>query len=798
MILRNFTHLIKRFKTASLLNIFGLALAFAVTYLIIIEVRYELSYNRNINNSKNIYTIQTYYDYYNRYIAAIPIPIGNAFCKNNPAIKNHTVYFGEAHYECYSKNENEDLIKNTFNGATFSPKWYETFDIKALEGDITLNDNPDCIAVTKSAAKRLNLKINDMLPTFDYMQVVAIIPDFPENSDFGKIEVVFTKESSNDNDFSEWSYMFYLLLNDNADIDNCLQTGLTSIKDLIYSTFSDEDLKSMSQDNELSVFENLRILNINDSYFAKDSQNISPNSKKGNLTTTISLIAIAVLIIAIAFINFINFFMSMVPQRIRSVSTYRIYGCTVAKMRLSFVMETVFITIISLILSVIIILLIKNSYIAELLPVSIALENNIVNFVIIALAGFIAAILASIYPSYYITSFPTTFTLKAGFAMSKSSNKLRYTLTIIQFIISIILIICSIFIKLQHEYMMNYDMGFNKEMVLCCDIPYQIGNSYDKRMTLMEELKQDTDIKDVTFSSGEIVNVSRMSWGREYKGQNIYFECFPVAYNFLTFMDIDIIDGENFSRSDELDSLGTIIFNDYARRNNEMALGDLIPGHVKEIPIKGFCKNFNYRPLQHGISNFAFYVFGKQSWKSLNHLYVKIIPGADIKNTIKHIKSSIVKMSPNTTEDEVDVTFFDDELKVNYSFEQNLSNLITTFTLISIIISLIGVFGMVLFETQYKQKEIAIRKVNGATTKEIIFKFMKKYIYIIISSFVIASPISWIITNRWFNNFTYHIPIYPWVFIIALGLISAITLTLIYVRCLKAANTNPIEYLKNE
>lgn len=87
MILRNFTHLIKRFKTASLLNIFGLALAFAVTYLIIIEVRYELSYNRNINNSKNIYTIQTYYDYYNRYIAAIPIPIGNAFCKNNPAIK---------------------------------------------------------------------------------------------------------------------------------------------------------------------------------------------------------------------------------------------------------------------------------------------------------------------------------------------------------------------------------------------------------------------------------------------------------------------------------------------------------------------------------------------------------------------------------------------------------------------------------------------------------------------------------------------------------------------------------------
>lgn len=137
---------------------------------------------------------------------------------------------------------------------------------------------------------------------------------------------------------------------------------------------------------------------------------------------------------------------------------------------------------------------------------------------------------------------------------------------------------------------MNYDMGFNKEMVLCCDIPYQIGNSYDKRMTLMEELKQDTDIKDVTFSSGEIVNVSRMSWGREYKGQNIYFECFPVAYNFLTFMDIDIIDGENFSRSDELDSLGTIIFNDYARRNNEMALGDLISGHVKEIPIKGFCK----------------------------------------------------------------------------------------------------------------------------------------------------------------------------------------------------------------
>ena len=342
-------------------------------------------------------------------------------------------------------------------------------------------------------------------------------------------------------------------------------------------------------------------------------------------------------------------------------------------------------------------------------------------------------------------------------------------------------------------------MGFDKSHLLSGKMPYGLCWYGSQNEAFEDKLRSNPDILDITWADGKIVNTSRMGWGRDYKGESINFQCYPVAYNFLSFMGIDIVEGRNFTKSDEISDGGTMIFNEQAQKEFGIDLETPAPGHVDGSITAGICKDFNFKPLQYGRDAFAFYVFGKNRWRrGLRQIYVRTAPGADVRAVIKFILDTVKEMRPDVDPELYYIDFFDQELGAQYKQESRLSMLISIFTMIAIIISLMGVFGLVLFDTQHRSREIAVRRVMGGSVGDIVRMFNAKYIRIVLAGFVIAAPLSWWIVRRYFAGFAYHTAISWWVFAVALLIVLAITVLIVTLRSLKAATSNPVEQLKND
>ena len=304
-------------------------------------------------------------------------------------------------------------------------------------------------------------------------------------------------------------------------------------------------------------------------------------------------------------------------------------------------------------------------------------------------------------------------------------------------------------------------------------------------------------IADVTFANGELVQQSRMGWGRGFKGEQINFQCYPVAHDFLQFMGIKLTEGRDFMPDDERAD-GVFIFNESARKEFNLVLGDKVSGHNDEVPVVGFCEDFKFRPLQYGVSPFAFYVFGANGWRGYEHLYVRTTPHADLEAVSKHIVDCIVKMDASVKADEIVINGFDKELGAEYKSEKKLTTLVTIFSLLSIAISLLGVFGLVYFETQYRRREIAVRRVHGAKIAQILGMFVGQYAKMVLVAFLFAVPVSCLIMMRWLQTFTYHISLYWWVFALALLIVLAVTSAIVLARSWRAAKENPVEALYKE
>ncbi len=327
--------------------------------------------------------------------------------------------------------------------------------------------------------------------------------------------------------------------------------------------------------------------------------------------------------------------------------------------------------------------------------------------------------------------------------------------------------------RLQHSYMMNYDMGFDSSMVLAVD-NVQLPN-HDKFESLADKLKENPVVTEVAVAAGNLVAPERMGWGRGFKDKQINFQCYPVSWNLLDMMGIKVVEGRDFNESDEAYEKGTFIFNDTARRRFELTLDDQVYGHLGETRIAGFCEDFNFKPLQYGIEPFAFYVFGRDVWSYPSHLYVRIAAGADIRAARRYVETTVLEMLPYLDSAKVEAYLFDAELEAQYQKERRLSTLITIFSALSIIISMMGVFGLVLFETQYRRKEIGIRRVNGATVGSILWMFNVQFLRVVAVCAVIAVPVSWYFVDRWLSTFAYRMPMHWWVFAAAIAAVAAVT-----------------------
>ena len=403
-------------------------------------------------------------------------------------------------------------------------------------------------------------------------------------------------------------------------------------------------------------------------------------------------------------------------------------------------------------------------------------------------------LVAGLYPAWYMTSFQPALVLKGSFGLSASGRKLRTALIGFQYVVSIGLIIGSSFIQIQNNYMRSYKLGFDKDQIAMVTLGMEtVKKSGD---LLVNRLKEYAGIEDVGFAS-TLVGASDVYSSNYFSYNNNGFgsEIIDVSWNFLDVMGIPVISGRNFNRSDaQSDSTYACVF---TKRVLDF-VPDMEPGcslaknWMGTGNIVGFIDNIKVSSLRSEDKPLLLKV------KANNILpvsYIRMKSGTNVEEAVAHIHRVITDIDPIYP---FEIEFYDTVFNNLYHKEQYLKKMVTLFSLLAIVLSIVGVFGLVVFETQYRRKEIGVRKVFGATVGEVLNMFNRSYLRIVSICFVIAVPFAYYGVYKWLENFSDRTPIYWWVFVLAFGIVAGITMLTVTFQNWKAANENPVNSVKSE
>ena len=802
--IRDFLMLLRRYTASSVLNIIGMALAFASAYLILVQVNFDMSYNRKIPNAENIYRMErtptqggnwsTLWDRYepDELCAGIPEIVAVTTISPYMLIQDYS----------YTINRNNGVYNLNIPTAASEREGLDLFGLILVAGSFDQFTGPNTAIVSASYAKQHGLSVGDVLHTksnahfmdFDItapITIVAIYQDIPTPSDLSKCNLSLGMPPKEQTQHGQLYYNAFLQLQEGASPE----AVTTKMMALLRDKYTKSGMSPEQMEYKLGITTS-RLNNLKDLYF--HSNNVEYAAQTGNLTTTYTLLGIAILIIVIASINFFNFFLALVPSRIRAINTRKVFGGSNLRLRIGVVAETLGLVILALLIGAALVLLFADSPLSDYITTDIFSADNIMLTIVLIGIVLLLGVIISLYPAYYITSFPPALVTKGDFQASASGMLLRNILIGIQFVISTALIIVALFINLQHSYMMNYDMGFNKEEILTVQMkPFKNYAAID---AFTAKLKQNPMVVDVTFAQGDIVTPQRGSWTYTHNDQTISHTCYPVSWNFLKVMGIDIIEGRDFTKDDEKRT-GVFIFNEEAKRQFGFGLGleeiTFNGGPLQSASVIGFCEDFHFKPLQYKITPFAFCVSNAIQWTQLSHAYIRVAAGTNYREAMDYIHKTVHEFDPSLNEETIQVKMFDEELGVYYEAEERLAKLITIFTLLSVVISIMGVFGLVLFETQYRRKEIGIRRVNGASVQSILKMFNLQFLRITLICAAVAIPISYYFVNRWLTGFTARMPMSWWIFALAVVIICLIVIATVTARSWKAANENPINSIQH-
>lgn len=793
----NFLSTVRRYKVSSALNIAGMAVAFAAFYIILTQVSWNMGYDRKVKDADRVFLMTLTSDATSgKYTPFLPRPVGNRLLEAGSGVENYGILqcrnIGDPQF-MYVKH-GEKIDKAPFTGAwMITPGVCELFGMETVQGDMSEMEYSQSLALSESFANQNGLKIGDMVDIENMdcrhlREVVAIVKDGPANSDCRHAQVILPMSSTeNMESYENWTYPFFVKLA-HAEDKELFEKSVLPIVSEMYG----DNPGVMKADPPC------KLIPLDELYYTKYLS--SPVTLVGNRTSDISLLAVGILILLIALVNYINFFFALVPVRIRSVNTYKIYGQSRAGLVFSFLLETLGMVLVSLALAAVLVVLFARSQLAGFITTPMNFDRNVGILLLTVGVAVVTCLAGSVYPALYITSFEPALALKSGFSATGPGKTLRTLLIGFQFVISIVLIISSIFIKLQREYMLTYDLGFDREQLITGYVNSTVNHYCPAAEAFADRMRGDSRIVDVAWSGGDVIQKDRMGWGRDYRDGVFYFECFPVSYNFLDVLGLKVVEGRNFTKADEESENGVIIFNENTRQQYDIGFDTPFNGHTNEsCELAGFCNDFHFRPLQYQDSPFAFYVFGKYPWTDrLNWIYVRTEAGSNPYDVMDFITKTILEMDPMCEPESIHLQLFDKAVETHYKDEQKVSGFMTLFTLIAILLSLMGVFGIVLFDTQHRSREIAVRRVLGAETTGILSLFNRRYIIMILVCFVMAAPVGYMVVSRYFAAYPYHMAISWWIFALTLLAVLLVTVAIVTLRSLSAALANPVDSLANE
>ena len=771
-------------KFFSFLNIGGVAIGIAVTTLILFWVVDELSfdkYNANLGQMYQVYEHQVYSDGQDLYTGCTPFPLANELKQTYPEIENATTYSNLGGLPVkYETTEYKDI------SLTIADKEFtNVFSFELIEGDLNAIEAPDKILITPKIAQLFfpnESPIGKTLTIYgSYNLTVGAIIDYPKDHSSTQFDILASIKLAEQlgADLTRWgnNWPFTCLLLSKGTDANELESKLTGF------------LKEKGQETAIYLFP-----------YAKRHL-YSFSGENNRIQYIYQFLAIALIIVLIASINFVNSSTASSETRRPEVGIRKVLGATKINLTSQFFYEKGLMIAISIVLGAVLVLGFTPLF-GQLSDkhISLSLLGN--RYLILMLIGTILTtlVLSVAYPSLYISSFAPARVLKK--AARKSANRIsfRSLLVVVQFTLSIMLIICTIAVNSQLKFINNYDLGYNQSNLVYINLD---DATKTKHEALSASLKNISGVESLTKADKLPFWGGNSSWGYDWQGKDpenkVLICAMHVDREYFKTLGISMAEGQSFSPSTELTENSESEFSNEVILNQEairrMKMTDPIQKYFgrnggDRARIVGVTKDFHFESLRTGIEPMVILPLNDNP----DVLIMRIRP-ENFSQTLAAIKENWKTIIPDSN---IEIGFFDQRLQEMYNAELRISGLFQYFSFVAIFIACIGLFGLSVFAIERKRKEIGIRKVNGSKVSQILAMLNKDFIKWVLISFVIASPLAWYVMSSWLQNFAYQTELHWWIFALAGILSIAIALLTVSVQSYKAATRNPVEALRYE
>jgi ABC-type antimicrobial peptide transport system permease subunit len=761
------------------MNILGLATGVTCTLLILIWVEYETDFDKfheDIDQIYSVYENQNYADGDVFSVFSTPGPLAKSLKQSFPEIEYSSRMvssWGQLVLSVNGKSTVED------GGKIVDSDFFKIFTFPIIQGE---SENPfkdvNSIVLSEKMAQKLFGKENPIGAKININSrcdciVSAVVKNPPANSSirFDFILPFQFFEKFWNYDLSDWeanSFHTFLKIDANCDVKDLSAQLKPYIKNRIKNSNVDLDLQAFSRYHLYSI-------NIH---------------KSGPIAYVRVFLFVAVLILLIACFNYMNLVTARSERRAKEVAIRKVVGAQRQGLIFLFIGESIFFTLLSLVIAIVLVEL--------LLPVFSALTDrdlilgitNVKFLLSVSVLVLLTGIVSGSYPALFLSSFLPIQVIRGE--SRKDSALLRKVLVIIQFSMSIILLICSGIIHQQLQFLKDSDVGYNKNNLIYIEMLANFSSQYSQ---LKEELVKIPGVYWVTAANQMPVNFTNSTWDVDWPGKtkgadDVLFQLSFVDYDFIETFEMEVIQGRSFSKSFGEDSLKFIINESAAEKMNlQQSIGDSIQIWNYSGEIIGIVKDFNFNSLQVGVKPLLM-IRNPEAFK-----YIAMRIGDDVEpilNQIRKVWDKRIVDIPFT------YRFLEDDFKYFYTAESRMSKLFMAFTLIAFIISCLGLFGLVSFVTERKSREMALRKVFGANKEQVFSLFMKEIFKWVILSNAMAWIVSYFLMEWWLKGFAYRIDIGIGIFILAAFVSLLISFITVYHQIKRVLVKTPAHMLKYE
>jgi putative ABC transport system permease protein len=791
-------------KAFTAINVLGLALGITTCLLIVFYVFDELGYDRFNKKADRIYRVNNDIKFGGTAssYAVSPPPLAAALKNNYPEVENVVRFRQRGGLSVKKGNQNLQEYNVLFS----DPSVFDIFTLPAIEGDISKAlVEPNTVVITESMAKKYfnSTHVVGRVFTFnDSLQykITGVIRDMPKQSHF-TADFFLSMSSlpeSRDNVWFSSNFQTYVLLRPGVDykqFDKKLPELLRryagpQLEDIIHISYA--DFEKSGNYFRLSLMPLTKI--------HLESNVVGELGMNGNIQYVYIFSAIAIFILLIACVNFMNLSTARSSNRAREVGVRKVLGSPRKYLIAQFLVESIMVTIVATVIALVAARLLLPLF-NQLSDKDLTVSAHLWSWLIPALLVIILFIgcLAGSYPAFYLSGFKPIDVLKGKLAIGFKGSRLRSFLVIFQFSISIFLIIGTLVIYNQLKYIQNKDLGYNRNQVLIVQNVYTLG---DQAKTLKEEINKLPGVVCTTMT-GFLPTADDRSSSSLFKDpvidqrRALLSQIWSVDEDYLNTLDIKLVAGRNFSNQMATDSTALIINETAAKRleftdalNKQLYYPqDQYAKVLKPYHIIGVVRDFNFNSLRDNITPVVLMLNEDRGALAIR------IKTQNIPNLMKQIENKWKSISPNRP---FAYSFMDQDFDATYRSEQHIGTIFVSFTTLAVIIACLGLFGLATYAAEQRTKEIGIRKVLGANMSTIIRMLSKDFIKLVLIAILIASPLAWLLIQKWLQGFAYRENIQWWILALA-GLIAIIIAFItISFQSVKASMTNPVDSLRSE